>query len=215
MIKRYFLTGLVLLLPAVVTILIMVFIMNLLTRPFLQTFEDLFKYYGLLDQPLWIFTSHQVLAFFSRIMILIFLILLTIATGILTRIFFARYFIRLGDYIIHKIPVVNKIYKAAQDVVKTLFSEEKQAFSQVVLVNFPHDHSYSIGMVTNDCISEESDSEHGDMLSVFIPATPNPTMGFIVMVRRSDVVFTDMKVDDALRAIISCGVIFKEGVKSA
>lgn len=213
MIKRYFFTGLALLLPAVITIILAVFFVNLLTKPFQQGVVAVLSELGLI-KPFLFLSAEQVLNIISKILILITLVAITIIAGILAQIVFARYLIRIADIIIHKIPIVNKIYKAAQDVVHTLFKSEKQAFTQVVLVPFPHEKSYGIGLITSECVPEEADSEHGNLISVFVPATPNPTMGFMLMLKRKQVIFVDMTVEEALQAIISCGVMISTINKS-
>ncbi len=205
MIKRYFFTGLALLLPAVVTILIIRFFINLVTRPFQNAIEKILSYYGLLGKPFLFLNSEQTIVLLSKALVILFLVALLIITGILARIFITNSLIRFGDYLIHRIPFVNKIYKAAQDVVNTLLADKRQTFSQVVLVPFPHEKAYSIGMVTLDGIS--GDAEHNGLISVFVPGTPNPTMGFMMLLKREQVIFIDMQVDDALKTIISCGVL--------
>ena len=199
MIRRYFFTGLALLLPAVVTILIVLFFINLLTKPFVNFTDTVLSHIGLLNKPFLFLSAEQVLHLVSKVLIVITLAIFTICAGLFAQIVAARYLIRLGDYIIHRIPIVQ-----------TVFKEEKKTFTQVVLVPFPHEKSYSIGLVTNDCIPEGADSEHGGLVSVFLPATPNPTMGFMLMLRREQLIFLDMKVDDALKAIISCGVMISK-----
>lgn len=210
MIKRYFFTGFALLLPAVLTIWIISFFINLLTRPFLNIVEEVLRYYDLLDQPFLFLSAEQFLHLFSKGLVILILVAVTLLLGFLTKVFVMNSLIKLGDKIIHKIPVINRIYKAAQDVVHTLLKKERQSFSQVVLVPFPHAGSYSIGMVTRECLDEDSDEEHAGLISVFVPATPNPTMGFMLFFKREQLLFVDMKVEDALRTIISCGVIFKK-----
>ncbi|ADI38402.1 conserved hypothetical protein [Waddlia chondrophila WSU 86-1044] len=210
MIKRYFFTGLALLLPVVFTIWIVSFFINLLTRPFLNIVKEILRYYNLLDQPFLFLSADQFLHLVSKVLIILILIGVTLLLGFLTKVFVMNTLIKMGDKIIHKIPIVNRIYKAAQDVVQTLLKKERQSFSQVVLVPFPCARSYSIGMVTRECLNEDSDEEHAGLISVFVPATPNPTMGFMLFFKREQLVFVDMKVEDALRTVMSCGVIFNK-----
>ena len=210
MIKKYFFTGLALLLPAVLTIWIISFFINLLTRPFLNIVEEVLRYYDLLDQPFLFLSAEQFLHLFSKALVILILVGITFLLGFLTKVFVTNALIKLGDRTIHKIPLINRIYKAAQDVVKTLLNKERTSFSQVVYVPFPQTGSYSIGMVTRDCLDEDSDEEHAGLISVFVPATPNPTMGFMLFFKREQLIFVDMKVEDALRTIISCGAIFKK-----
>jgi uncharacterized membrane protein len=127
--------------------------------------------------------------------------------GFLGKIFFVHYFVRFGEYVIHNIPVVNKIYKAIQDIVHTIFGHSEQRFSSVVLVPFPHSETYSIGLVTSGAIPSASDPEYHQRVSVFVPGTPNPAMGFMLLFPKDQLLPVDMEVHDALKFVISCGVI--------
>lgn len=198
--KKHFVTGLALLLPLVLTLLVVWFLVNLLTKPFLGFAHEILQGFG--------FSSDgDVVQVFARVLILAVLLIAVVVVGFLGRIFIARLFFGGVDTIVEQIPVVNKIYKAAQDVVQTLFASQEKKFTQVVLVPFPERSSLSLGFVTNECLPEGSDRDHEGMLSVFVPGTPNPMMGFMLMFARKDVVFIDMKVDAALKVIISCGVM--------
>lgn len=208
--KKLFMTGLAILLPMVVTLIIVVFILNLLTKPFTGFVQELLDYYDLLDKPFWIFNSSEILIISSKIIVLFFIISLTILIGFIARLVLIRYFFRVGDWLIHQIPLVNKIYKAIQDTLQTVFSTEKKAnFSQVVLVPFPHPKSYSIGLTTSQS-KEESDLEHRDLISVFVPGTPNPTMGFMLLFRKDQLIPIDMRVEDAFKFLVSCGVMLTD-----
>ena len=103
-----------------------------------------------------------------------------------------KYFIQFGDDLMYRIPIVNKIYIALQEVTKTMLDENRETFTQVVLIPFPHKKALSFGMVTNECASPDADLKHGGLVSVFLPATPNPTMGFMLMYRRDQLIFIDM-----------------------
>jgi uncharacterized membrane protein len=204
--KKNFLTGLVILLPIVLTVTIVNFFINLLTQPFLEFVHEIFSHTGLINLQLPFLSSNQAIYIISKILILIFLFLGTLLIGFFTTHLFASYFFSNFDKIIHKIPVVNKIYKALQEVIHTMFGSETITFSQVALVPFPHENTYCLGFVTNDSFSKESDSEQ--LVTVYIPGTPNPMMGFNFLYKRTDVIFISMKVEDALNFVISCGVMF-------
>jgi len=208
--KKYFITGLALLLPAVLTILIFLFIVNLLTKPFVGIVEGTLDYYDLLDKPMLFFTSQQVITFFSKFLILFFLFTFVVLIGFLGRLVVFHYLLRLGNYIMHKIPFINKIYKAAQDVIGTIFQDKTTNFSQVVLIPFPTTQSLSIGLVTNDPETHEPHEDKHGHISVFVPATPNPTVGFMLLFNRSQLIFLDMSVEEALRFVVSCGVMATE-----
>jgi uncharacterized membrane protein len=212
MIKKYFLTGLAVLLPLVITFWIIALIVNLLTTPFQNFVEEVLRHYALADSSFHFF-NQLMLGFFSKLLILITLIGGTLLIGLLGRMFLTRYIIKLSDSVMHRIPILNKVYKAVQDVITSLLQESGQAFNQVVLVPFPHQKSFSIGLITsvNEHNLESKDSED-EMLSVFIPATPNPTVGFLLLLKKSQLVYLDMKVDEALKTIISCGIVFSQPV---
>ena len=208
--KQNFFTGLAMLLPIALTFWILSFLIDLLTNPFLTFTENILKYYNLLDYPFLFFSGDQVLMFWSRVLILAFLAGIAILAGFLARILFLNFFFRMGDYLMHRIPFVNRIYKATQDVVHTLFGAQKTSFAKVVLVPFPHEKAYSLGMITSEGLHGESDPEHMDKVSIFIPGTPNPTFGFMLLFKREQLIMLDMSIDEALKFIVSMGVMTPE-----
>jgi uncharacterized membrane protein len=208
--KRYFLVGLAFLLPIVLTLMIANFAINVLTAPFLGLVKSIFSYSGLQDKYLSFVTNEQLMNVIAKVLILITLFLVTVLIGFMARVFVLHAFIRFGDYLIHKIPFVNKIYKALQDVISTLFASDKPSFSKVVLVPFPKSGTRSIGFVTNESLPEGSDANQADLISVFVPGTPNPTVGFVFLFKREQLIFLDMKVDEALKFVVSCGVILNK-----
>lgn len=202
--KKNFFAGLSVLLPVVFTVLILLFLINLLTTPFLGLAHWILSHFTPLH-------SDQMELILSRLFILAALVLLTFLMGLFGRFVLTHYFIRTGDYIFHQIPIVNKVYKAIQDVVRTLFKEdETPRFSKVVLVPFPFKDSKALGFVLNEKLPSDSDEAYRDMVSVFVPATPNPTMGFNLLYKRVDLNYIDMGVEEALKAIVSCGVMLNE-----
>ncbi|MEC7839455.1 MAG: DUF502 domain-containing protein [Chlamydiota bacterium] len=205
--KKYFITGLAILLPAVLTIVIFSFIINLLTKPFVGVLENTLEHYGLLDTPILFFSARQVVAFFSRVIILAILFIITVFIGLLTRIVIFHYLIRIGNYIIHRIPFINKIYKATQDVIGTIFKAKTATFSQVVLVPFPSKSTLCLGLITNDPQTDQPIEDSYGNVSVFVPATPNPTMGFMLLYKRHQMIDLEMSVEEALKFIVSCGVM--------
>ncbi len=208
--RKSFFTGLGIILPLVLTVLIVMFLINLLTKPFLGIAQGLLDYSGLLGKPILFLSSEQLVLITSKFLVLLSLFVFTLVIGFFARWVFVHYLIRIGDYIIHKIPVVNKIYKAIKDVVTTLFDSPNQTFSQVVLVPFPHTKGLALGFIVAEKLPDESDKEYSDLVSVFVPATPNPTMGFMLLYKRSQLHYLDMKIDEALKCIVSCGVLFAE-----
>ncbi len=205
--RKYFSTGLVILLPVALTAVIVVFFINLLTKPFQGFVEEMLRYYNLFGSPFLFLSADQVFRLVSKIVILIVLFLFILLMGLIGRWVLIHYFIRVGDFFLHRIPFVNKIYKACQDVVHTLLSPQATSFQQVVLIPFPSQQGLSIGLISQDSIPVESIDGHEKRISVFVPGTPNPMMGFMLMFEQKDVIFLDMSVNDAVTFILSCGVI--------
>jgi uncharacterized membrane protein len=209
--KREFLTGLAILLPIVVTLIILAFVVNLLTAPFLGMVEGILTHFDLLDSKFLFLSGQQVLEISSKVIILVVLIALTILLGAVARIFFIRYLLQSTDVLFHKIPVLNKIYMAIQEVLKTLLKSKKSNFSQVVLVPFPHERALSLGLLTGKLSLQDSKTaKMQDYASVFVPGTLNPTMGFIVLYRPEQLIYIDMKVDEAFKFIVSCGLMLPD-----
>lgn len=212
--KKDFLTGLVLILPIAITVAVVIFLINLLTNPFVIPVAAALDYYDILNKPIFFISGEQVLIFSSKILILFLLALITLGVGILAKWFIAHHIVRFGEYFIHRIPVVNKIYSSVQEIVHTIFGHKEQRFSGVVLVPFPHSQTYSIGLMTSGEVAPGSDREYTGMVSVFVPGTPNPAMGFMLLYRKEQLKPIDMKVQDALKFVISCGVVTTNVEKS-
>jgi len=128
-------------------------------------------------------------------------------TGIIATNFFGRQLILLWEALLAKVPVVKSIYASVKQVSDTLFSDSGNAFRQAVLVQFPHQGSWTIAFVTGKPGGDVANHLQGDYLSVFVPTTPNPTGGYFLMMPRAEVIVLDMSVDEALKYIISMGVV--------
>ncbi|NGX58248.1 MAG: hypothetical protein K940chlam3_01153 [Chlamydiae bacterium] len=201
--KKYFFTGLAILLPLVLTILVAIFVINLLTNPFAGIIHGFLSRFEFIHGTV-VFKNPQVLATISRILALICFVAVILLIGILGRWYFFHTLIRYAEYVFHKIPFVNKIYKACKDVVQNVFYSEKGSFQTVVLVPYPYEDILAIGLVTQDALVQGKEGEQ-QFISVFVPATPNPTMGFILLFEKDQLIFTDMSVRHALQLLISCG----------
>jgi len=204
--KKHFITGLVILLPLTLTFFFVAFVFNLLTNPFVGLVQSIFHYFKLFESGFWIFTPEQIQEYASKICTVIFLISFTVLLGAVARWYFFHYLLSIWNYILHRIPFVNVVYKTCQDVIDTIFSSKTRSFKQVVLVPFPHPDSRSIGFVTADDLPNLLPGSERTV-TVFIPTTPNPTSGFLVFFSEKDLNYLDMKVEDAFKYIISCGVL--------
>jgi uncharacterized membrane protein len=127
--------------------------------------------------------------------------------GAVTSNFIGRRLLSWSDRVFNRIPVVRSIYSGVKQVSDTLFSESGNAFRTAVLVQWPRPDVWTIGFVTGTPGGDVANHLPGDFLSVYVPTTPNPTGGYFVMLRRSDCIELRMSVDEALRYVISMGVV--------
>ncbi len=207
MMKKYFITGLVILLPLAVTIAIIHFLFNLLTTPFLGLVKNFFKHFTVIENGFLIFSALEIQTFIAQLLILASLFFMTIGLGFIARWFFFTTLMKFTDYVVTKIPVVNTIYKVCQDVIKTIFTNKTNSFKQVVLVRFPNPSTYSIGLITSENIPPLEGTPYANPIAVFVPTTPNPTSGFLIFYNKDEVIYLDMKIEDAFKYVVSCGVI--------
>jgi uncharacterized membrane protein len=127
--------------------------------------------------------------------------------GAITSNFIGRRLLALNDRILNRIPVVRSIYSGVKQVSDTLFSETGNAFRTAVLVQWPRPGVWTIGFVTGSPGGDVANHLTGEFLSVYVPTTPNPTGGYFVMLPKSDCIELRMSVDEALRYVISMGVV--------
>jgi uncharacterized membrane protein len=141
---------------------------------------------------------------------LILAIFLIGTVGLLARNYFGQKIIEWVDSALLRIPLLNKIYSATKQVNDAFSSTNKTAFRTVVLVEFPHAGVYSIGFITSDQQEEVQAKTNRRVVCVFVPATPNPTSGFLLMVPEEKAIKLDMSVPEAIKYVISLGAILPE-----
>lgn len=130
-----------------------------------------------------------------------------LVTGVFATNIFGQWWLRQGSRVLSKIPIVKSIYSSVKQVSDTLFSSSGNAFREAVLVQYPRQGSWTIAFVTGRPGGEAALHLPGDYLSVYVPTTPNPTSGFFLMVPRVDAIVLHMSVDEALKYVISMGVV--------
>jgi uncharacterized membrane protein len=205
--KKYFVTGLAILMPLALTVAIVGFIFNFLTEPFVGIVRSILDYLGLLEVGFLFLSASQLQTLVSKVIILILLFFFTITLGMLARRFFVSFLLKWWDALLHRIPFVSSIYKTCQEVIKTLFESKAKSFKQVVLVPFPSEQIQSVGFVTGQNLAGLPHSDTENIVAVFVPTTPNPTSGFLMMFKAKELIYLDMKVEEALKYVISCGVV--------
>lgn len=197
--KKYFITGLVTLLPLAVTIWVVHFFVDFLTKPFIGIVI-------LLTDRLPI-ASPQLIRTISQIFILVSLFLIVWFLGFVARKFFFNQMIQLGDRLLNKIPLVNTVYKTSKEIVKSLFGSEVKSLQQAVLIPFPYQGSYCVGLIARQAPNTCSEAGNETLISVFIPTCPNPATGFLVMCRKSELIYLSISTEEAIKYVVSCAVI--------
>jgi uncharacterized membrane protein len=134
-------------------------------------------------------------------------LVLVFLTGLFTANILGQRLLRLWEAVLARIPIVKSIYYSVKQVSDTLFSTKGDAFRRALLVQYPREGSWTIAFLTGHPGGDVARVLEGDFVSVYVPTTPNPTSGFFLMMPRSDVIELDMSVDDALKYIISMGVV--------
>jgi len=191
--KKYLITGLLIWIPLVITIWVLATIVETLDRTLLLL-PDHFR------NDSWLLKHVPGMGVVMTLVIVF-------VTGVFAANFIGERLVRLWNAILHRIPFVSSIYSSVKQVSDTLFSSSGQAFRKAVLVQWPHEGMWTIGFLTGSAGGEVAGHLREDYLSVYVPTTPNPTGGYFVLVARKDVIDLDMSVDQALKYIISMGVV--------
>lgn len=131
-------------------------------------------------------------------------------TGIITTTFIGKKLISIGEQIVDKIPLLRSVYILAKQVMETLFSQDKESFKKVVMLEYPRRGIYSIGFITGVARGEIQEKTSQKVLNVFVPTSPNPTSGFLLMVPETDLTPLKMEVDAAFKLILSGGMVTSE-----
>ena len=191
--KRYFITGLLIWAPLGITIWVLSFILGMMDQSITLLPQDW--------QPRALvgFNIPGVGALLTLLVVFI--------TGLLTANFIGQHLVRWWEALLHRIPVVRSIYQSVKQISDTVFSPSGQAFRQAVLVQYPRPGSWTIGFLTGTPGGEIAQHLGNEMVSLYVPTTPNPTSGFFLMVPKADVTELDMSVEDALKYLISMGVV--------
>lgn len=194
--RKYFITGLLILVPLAITL----WVLNLII--------------GTMDQSLLLLPEswrpEALVGFRIPGLGTILTLLIIFVTGLGTRNFIGRQVVSLWEGFLTRIPVVKSIYSSVKQVSDTLFSSSGNAFRKAVLVQYPRQGSWTIAFLTGVPGGEVKNHLQGDYVSIYVPTTPNPTSGFFLMLPRADTIELNMSVDEALKYIVSMGVVAPE-----
>ena len=190
--KKYFITGLLIWIPLVITIWVLKLVVDMLDQSLL-----------LLPQAL---RTESWLGVHVPGMGVLLTLLIVLLTGTITANIVGQRLVHFWHEILHRIPVVSSIYSSVKQVSDTLFSSSGEAFRKALLVQWPRDGMWTIAFLTGVPGGDVINHLQGDYVSVYVPTTPNPTGGYFVMMPRKDVIELEMSVDTALKYVISMGV---------
>ena len=187
--KKYLITGLLIWIPVVITIWVLTLIVTTM------------------DQTLTLFPVDFQPRYHIPGLGLLLTLVVVYLTGLLASNFLGRRLVQIWEGVLRRIPVVNSIYGGVKQVSDTLFTPGGQAFRKALLVQYPRQGSWTIAFLTGQPGGDVANHLAGEYVSVYVPTTPNPTSGFFLMMPKAEVVELDMSVDDALKYVVSMGVV--------
>lgn len=199
--RRYFITGLLIWIPLGITFYALQFLVSSMDQTLQLLPESL--------QPRTWLGFHLPGIGVLMVVVVVFL------TGLLAANIIGQRLHAYWEGLLFRIPVVKSIYFGVKQVSDTLFSSTGQAFRKALLVQYPREGSWTIAFLTGRPGGDVTNHLRGEFVSVYVPTTPNPTSGFFLMMKRSDVVELDMSVDTALKYIVSMGVVAPDSNKKA
>ena len=191
--KRYFITGLLIWIPLAITAWVLAMIV------------------GIMDQSLLLLPRaihpQTLLGFYLPGIGVVLTLLVVFITGLVATNIVGQRLVRFWEGVLARIPVVKSIYYSVKQISDTLFSGSGEAFRKVLLVRYPHPNAWSVAFLTSTPATTIADNVDEEHVGVFIPTTPSPVNGFFFFVKKSDTIELDMSVDEALKYIISMGVV--------
>ena len=194
-----FLAGIIVILPITITVFIIRFFVVSLNAIMLNPLARGLKTYPLYeDQRL----------FVAKALIFIAVVLIIALVGLMTRVIIVRRFFAFFENILLRLPMINKVYGSIKEISSAFLGKRKSGFKKVVLVEYPRKGIYTLGFVTSESSGGFQDAVSvPDLISVYVPTTPNPTSGLFILISRHEVTPLEMSVEEALRVVISAGAI--------
>lgn len=194
-IRTYFATGILIAIPLFATLWFVHFLLNILN--------------GFLKVPTSFLIKYNIpyIKIIIPIIGLIIIFLVITGIGILTTNIIGRKLIKLGETTLSKLPIINVVYNSVKQFMEAIFLLRRSSFTKVVLVEYPKKGIYSVGFVASDQKSSIHNTVNKDLINIFIPTTPNPTSGMLVMIPKDETIPLNISVEDGLKFIISGGII--------
>lgn len=206
--KKQLLTGIVILLPVALTLMVIFFLFDLFTEPFINIVGPLV---ALIQKALHFTLPEGLTLFLSRLLSLIFLCIFIVLLGVVTQVFLIRTLIQWTNTVLYRIPLINTVYKVSRDIFNAIFSADgKKAFKRPVMIPFPSKPNYCLGFEAGQVAEECQQKVKVPLTSVFAPTAPHPISGFLFLVPTSDVHSIDMSNEEVVKFLVSCGTILPE-----
>ena len=196
--RNKFLAGLLVILPAFITILLVRFSFGLFQNLFAGPFAFISKLIGF---------PAKVTYYLSGILGLLSLLIITYLTGLVITNVIGRKTIQLGERLLSKVPLIWNIYHSSKQLMESISVSGKQAFRQVVLVEYPRKGIYTIGFLTSDARGEIQMTTEKDTVNIFVPTTPNPTSGGLIIVPQEDLIPLSMSIEEGIKVVVSGGMV--------
>jgi len=197
--KNYFLTGLLVILPIFITGYVILFL--------IKAMDTFLKYIPEKYLP------ETYLNIYIPGLGLILGVILIIAVGVLARNIAGRTVLQFWDNLVDRIPLARILHSSVKQLLQAFFFQNSDAFQRVALVEYPRRGIYVLGFITGESKGEVQEKTSEKMINVFIPTTPNPTSGFYILVPEEDLTVLDMSVEDAFKLLISGGLVSSDGLK--
>jgi uncharacterized membrane protein len=191
--RRYIVAGILIWVPIGVTIFLLRILVGILDRSLLLIPAQ--------------YRPEEMLGFAIPGLGIVLMLLILLVTGVLGANIVGRSTVGLWESLLERIPVVRSVYSAAKNFTEIVFSDSSQSFKKVLLIEYPRKGLYSLAFQTSSELGEVQGRTGEEVVCTFVPTTPNPTSGFIIIVPRREVTELDMEVDEALKMIISLGVV--------
>ncbi len=197
-IRQVFITGLIILLPLVVTFYMLQFIFELLTTDILPLLMKLADTNEMIVSP-----------YVMQFIALIIVIALVFTVGLITRVYLGNKLIKFIDYIMSKIPIAKTIYNGTKQVIDSFSATSSTTFSKVVMVEYPRRDMWMLAFIVKDTDKYMTDCSipECDCYNLFIPTAPNPTSGYVAIVAKDDVKEIDISVEDGIKFVLSVGLV--------
>ena len=198
MYKKYFFTGIVSFIPVYITYWIIQKIFFLVAVPGKRIIFSIFSTFGINYS-----INSTYVQFFEYLAGFILTLLFLSTLGLVVSNVVGRKLYTLFERILNRIPLVNKIYSSIKQIISTFSGDSKQSFQKVILIEYPRKGLWTMAMVTG----ESKNIKNAEFYTIFVPSTPNPTTGYMILVLKSDVIDTDISVEEGLKVILSGGLI--------